>query len=461
MGRRKTALACGEERFGVVDRQGQHLADVQPAEPVLQHGGVEALALAHLADGGDPGHHAQIGVDDAGAVAVRAGALGVGAEERRLHAVRLREGLADGLQEPRVGGRVATPRSTDGGLVDGDDALARADRAVDERALARAGDTRDHHQYAERDVHVDVPEVVLGGAADLQHARPITYRLLDRRTVVEVPAGERAAPPQPRDRPLVDDLSPAGTRSRPQIDDMVGDLDHLGLVLDHEHRVALVAQLDEQPVHPLHVVRVQPDRRLVEDVRDVGERRSEVADHLGALGLATRQCAGGPVEREVTEADVDEGVEGALEVREQRGDGRLVESAHPLGEVAQLHRTHVRDAHAGDQRRPGARVEPRTVALGARGERHRTLHERPDVRLHRIHVFGQHRLLHARDEPLVGEVDAVDLDLQRLLVEEVVELGLRIVADRLVRVEEARLAEHAHRPAVRRVARNGDGSTGQ
>jgi hypothetical protein len=61
---------------------------------------------------------------------------------------------------------------------------------------------------------------------------------------------------------------------------MVGDRDRLGLVLHDQHGVALVAQLEQQLVHPLDVVRVQADRRLVEDVGDVGERRPEVPDHL-------------------------------------------------------------------------------------------------------------------------------------------------------------------------------------
>jgi hypothetical protein len=59
------------------------------------------------------------------------------------------------------------------------------------------------------------------------------------------------------------------------------------------------------------------------------------------------------------------------------------------------------------------------------------------VGLHRVHVLGQERLLDARDEPLVGEVDVVDLDLRGLLVEEVVELLLGVLLDRLVGVEEA------------------------
>ena len=97
--------------------------------------------------------------------------------------------------------------------------------------------------------------------------------------------------------PSKHDLAAAGAGARAEVDDVVGDRDRLRLVLDDEHGVALVPQLQQQVVHPLDVVRVQPDRRLVEHVGDVGERRPEVADHLGALGLAARQRARRPVER--------------------------------------------------------------------------------------------------------------------------------------------------------------------
>ena len=122
--------------------------------------GLEPLPLALLAGGGDAGHHRQVGVDDAGAVAVRAGALGVGAEQRRLHAVRLRERLADRVEQPRVRRRVAAPRAADRGLVDRHHAVPARHRAVDQRALARAGHAGHHDQHAERDVDVDVLQVV-------------------------------------------------------------------------------------------------------------------------------------------------------------------------------------------------------------------------------------------------------------------------------------------------------------
>ena len=133
-----------------------------------------------------------------------------------------------------------------------------------------------------------------------------------------MPPGQRLARPQPVDGALEHDLAAAGAGAGAEVDDVVGDLDHLGLVLDDEHGVALVAQLQQQLVHPLDVVRVQADRRLVEDVGDVGERRAEVADHLGALRLAARQRARRPVEREVAQPDLDEGVERVLQAGEQR-----------------------------------------------------------------------------------------------------------------------------------------------
>ena len=101
----------------------------------------------------------------------------------------------------------------------------------------------------------------------------------------------------------------AGAGARAEVDDVVGDGDRLGLVLDDEHGVALVPQLQQQLVHALDVVGVQADGRLVEHVGDVGERRAEVADHLGPLRLAARERARRPVEAEVAEPDVDERVE--------------------------------------------------------------------------------------------------------------------------------------------------------
>ncbi len=233
---------------------------------------------------------------------------------------------------------------------------------------------------------------------------------------------------------------------------MVGDRDHLRLVLDHEDGVALVAQPQQEVVHPLDVVGVQPDRRLVEDVGHVGERRPEVADHLGALRFTARQRARRPVEAEIAEPDLHERVERVPQRRQQRRDRRLLQTARPLRQVVDLHRARAGDVDPLDLGGPGGLVEPGAAALGAGGEGDRALHEGADVRLHGVDVLGQERLLDRRDQTRVRQVDAVDLDLGRLLVEKRVQLLLAELLDWLVRVEVAAAPEDAAVPAVHAVA---------
>ena len=172
---RRVRLAVAEELLGLGHRHREHLADVLAAELVLQHLGLEPLALALLAGGGDAGHHRQVGVDDPGAVAVGAGAIGVGAEQPRLDAVGLRERLADRVEQLGVGRRVASSRAADRGLVDRHHAVPPGHRALDQRALARARHAGDDDQHAERDVDVDVLQVVRVGAADLQRSRRLAH----------------------------------------------------------------------------------------------------------------------------------------------------------------------------------------------------------------------------------------------------------------------------------------------
>ena len=135
--------------------------------------------------------------------------------------------------------------------------------------------------------------------------------------------GEGAAGPQALDGALEADVAARNAGPRPEVDDVVGDGDRLGLVLHNEHSVTPVSKPQEQVVHPLDVVGVQSGRGLVEDVGDIGERGAEMED-LDALRLAARQGARRPVEREVAEPDLDERVESPQQGGEQRRHRRLV-----------------------------------------------------------------------------------------------------------------------------------------
>ncbi len=228
---------------------------------------------------------------------------------------------------------------------------------MDERAFAGARDPGHHRQHPERDVHADVLEVVQIGALDRQVPARGTHRLPQARTVFEVAAGEGAGGAQPGHVPAVAEPPAGRSRARAEVDDVVRDRDDLRLVLHDEHGVALVAQPQQEVVHAPDVMRVQSGGGLVEDVRDIRQRGSQVPHHLDALGLAPGERAGGTVQTEVAQADLDEGVEQVPQIREQRGHARVVDPADEGGEFADLHRRALGDVHPVDARGERGRGE--------------------------------------------------------------------------------------------------------
>ena len=147
---------------------------------------------------------------------------------------------------------------------------------------------------------------------------------------------------------LEDDLAPGVAGRGAHVDDVVGDLHHVRVVLDDDHGVALVAQLLEQLGQAVDVPRMEPDARLVEDVHHVDEAAGQVLDHLDPLRLATGQRVGLAVETQVVEPDVDH----VLQPLDQRGDhrcrDRAVDAAQERDEVADLHRRELGDVPAVD-----------------------------------------------------------------------------------------------------------------
>jgi hypothetical protein len=77
-------------------------------------------------------------------------------------------------------------------------------------------------------------------------------------------------------------------------------------VLDHDHRVAEIAQALQRAEQARVVALVQADRGLVEDVHHADQPRADLAREADALRLAARERVGAAVERQVVEADVDQ-----------------------------------------------------------------------------------------------------------------------------------------------------------
>src|SRR5437588_1214830 len=175
-----------EEREGFLDGHGEDVGDAPSLEADLERLAVVAASVTLLAGDVDVGQEVHLDLDLAVAAAdLAAPALDVEAEAPGLVAaraglVRLREEIADNVEQPGVGGGIRARRAPDRRLVHGDDlvelvepangavragALARAVQAigdglvehlVDEGGLAGAGDAGDAGERTERDVHVDV-----------------------------------------------------------------------------------------------------------------------------------------------------------------------------------------------------------------------------------------------------------------------------------------------------------------
>ena len=194
----------------------------------------------------------------------------------------------------------------------------------------------------------------------------------NRQLVAQVLGGQRARLVQQRvERAREDHPAALLPGAEPHVDDRVGDADHVGVVLDDEHGVALVAQLPQDGDQPLVVARVQADRRLVEHVERVDERRAERRREIDALRLAARQRRGQPIERQVVEPDVAQESQPLPDLAQHLvGDRGFLLRQRELGEK----RVRIADRQAADDvdRAPAdldvARLaaQPRAAALRAR-----------------------------------------------------------------------------------------------
>ena len=140
-------------------------------------------------------------------------------------------------------------------------------------------------------------------------------------------------------------VAAAGTALGPQVDDPVRGLDHVEIVLDDDHRIALVAEPVEHLQKLGDIVKVQPGGGLIEDV----ERRARAAlgkflGELDALRLAPGQRRGTLPQLDITQPDGHQRVEFGRDPRhvseKRRGflDRHLQHVVNRLALVADIQR---------------------------------------------------------------------------------------------------------------------------
>ena len=198
---------------------------------------------------------------------------------------------------------------------------------VDQRGLAGAGHAGDRGEHAERERDVDVLEVVLAGALDGELPLLVALAALggdrDAPAAGQVGAGQRLlAGQQVLHGAGDDDLAAVLARAGADVDHPVGGVDGVLVVLDDDQRVAQVAQPDQRLDQPVVVALVQADGRLVEHVEHADQAGADLGGQPDALRLAAGQGAGGAVQGQVVQADVEQEAQPGVDLLE-----------HPLGDL--------------------------------------------------------------------------------------------------------------------------------
>ena len=100
-----------------------------------------------------------------------------------------------------------------------------------------------------------------------------------------------------------DHLPPACTRAGSELHDVRRGGDYPGIVLDNDDGVASFDEVSDRREQGRDVLGVQAERRLIQHVDAVGQRRRELPREPRPLALAGRERVEAPVERQVPEAE--------------------------------------------------------------------------------------------------------------------------------------------------------------
>ena len=208
-------------------------------------------------------------------------------------------------------------------------------------------------------------------------------------------------------RPLGDDAAAVGARTGADLDEVIRVAQHGHVVIHHHHGVAVGQKVVHDPEQPLDVRRVQPDRGLVQHVKDAGGAAAHGARESHALAFAVRKRLAGAIEGEVSKPQLlqplyglgrlaRDGVAHRAHFRRQpRGHG-----GNPVAQLVQRQGRHLGEIAPIDGGRPRLLGESRAVAVGA----HRLAQELRHARHALLVLRLCQRVSHGIHGAVVGEV---------------------------------------------------------
>ena len=327
----------GEELTCFIYRHIQHFIDIFALVAHLERLLVVAAPLAHIA--GNVNIRQKVHLDFEQAVTragLTAAALDIEGETACIIAAclricRLGEQVADIVEHTRIGRRIGTRRTSDGRLVNVDDLVEILDadefvmrsctglRAVqlrcqlfvqdfiDERGLARTRNTGHTGERAKRNGKVRMLEVVYRTALDrdaLAAAFAPDFGHRNEFSARKILSGDGFITFQQLVyRALEHDLAAVAARAGANVYDVVSRKHGVLVMLDHDERVAEVAQPPQGRKQLVVVALVQTDGRLIEDIQYAHQGRADLRRQSDALALAARQRTGRARQRQIFQSD--------------------------------------------------------------------------------------------------------------------------------------------------------------
>ena len=202
-------------------------------------------------------------------------------------------------------------------------------------------------------------------------------------------------------RPLRHHPPAVDARARPHVHHVIGGADRLLVVLDHDHRVAEIAQPQQAGQQSGVVALVQADGRFVQHVHHPDQPRADLRRQPDALGLAAGQRVGAALQTQIIQPDVDQKIQPLADFLDDLdGDfaapARQTQLFEELAGRADGQRDDLRHTLAGDEHMAGGAGQPRAPA-GRTG---------PTAKIFRQFVAHQVRFgfpvapLHVGDDPL-------------------------------------------------------------
>src|SRR5256885_4405922 len=170
----------------------------------------------------------------------------------------------------------------------------------------------------------------MGAAFWVAVATCLGYRELRVEDTLEVLAGVRPAVAHDLFRSAGgDDFAALIPAFRAEVDDVIGGLEYVEVVLDDDHGVAGVDQAMQDVQQPLDIGEVQAGGRLIEDIEGLPRiTPAEFFGELDPLGLATRELGRRLSEPDVAKTDLTERLQLAFDLRDAVEKGGRLLDAH-------------------------------------------------------------------------------------------------------------------------------------